>query len=491
MDRGHDQVRHATGALLPRAPRREHVPALDRRSTTWAACPRQAYYDGIHEIDDDEALILETDAAARSAATGRRWWPTTASARVDWVNRQSSLNDAQAHIDSDGKFRAVISQRDPGVPNWLDKGDYPWGVIQMRWNRASDYPDPTIKKVLVADVRDHLPADTPVVTPERAAGAAPRPPRRGAAAADLVGPFEMGSDTDDVRCSRRPSLLSTACSTPSFSSRRVTTRFEMINEPSRFGRVFGGQLIAQGLLAAAATVEGKPPHSLHAYFVAGGASDIPLVASVERVRDGRSMAARRVSITQDGQPLLALIASFHASPVEPQSADPPPAVAAPDELPSLQDWVRRSAPEIRPGAESNWIVNPPPVQVRMGEALRFLGGQAAPGTRSHWMRVPRAVGDDPLLHTALLAYASDFFLLDMAFRGPPVRPARVVVHLDQPRSRALVSPSRALRRVAPAHPGGGGDFRRPGTRAGRPARRPRPSRGHRDAGGARPCPTVS
>jgi acyl-CoA thioesterase II len=195
--------------------------------------------------------------------------------------------------------------------------------------------------------------------------------------------------------------------------------FEMVNEPSRFGRVFGGQLIAQGLLAAAATVEGKPPHSLHAYFVAGGASDTPLVASVERVRDGRSIAARRVSITQDGQPLLALIASFHASPVEPQLADPPPAVAAPDELPTLQDWVRQSAPEIRPGAESNWIVNPPPVQVRMGEALRFLGGEAASGTRSHWMRVPRAVGDDPLLHTALMAYASDFFLLDMAFRAHP------------------------------------------------------------------------
>jgi acyl-CoA thioesterase-2 len=196
-------------------------------------------------------------------------------------------------------------------------------------------------------------------------------------------------------------------------------RFEIVNEPSRFGRVFGGQLVAQGLLAAAATVEGKPPHSLHAYFVEGGSSDIPLVAEVTRVRDGRSMAAREVSITQDGRPLLTLIASFHASPIEPQFAEPPPDVPAPDSLPTLQDWVRRSPPDIRPGAEGNWIVNPPPVQIRMGEALRFLGGAAAGGTRSHWMRVPRDVGDDPLLHTALLAYASDFFLLDMAFRGHP------------------------------------------------------------------------
>ena len=81
------------------------------------------------------------------------------------MNRQSSLNDSQAHIDSDGKARFVISRLDPGVPNWLDKADYPWGMIQMRWNRASDYPDPTIKKVPFADVRQHLPADTPVVTP--------------------------------------------------------------------------------------------------------------------------------------------------------------------------------------------------------------------------------------------------------------------------------------------------------------------------------------
>ncbi|HZP29118.1 MAG TPA: hypothetical protein VFC99_09210 [Acidimicrobiia bacterium] len=128
--------------------------------------PKQAYYDGIHEIDDDEALIIETELPKEC----RYWQALVADDRfctIDWVNRQSSLNDVQAHIDSDGRFRAVISRLDPGVPNWLDKADYPWGVIQMRWNRASDYPDPTIVKVPFADVRAHLPADTPVVTPEQ------------------------------------------------------------------------------------------------------------------------------------------------------------------------------------------------------------------------------------------------------------------------------------------------------------------------------------
>jgi hypothetical protein len=127
--------------------------------------PQQAYYDGIHEIDDDEALIVETALPAES----RYWQILVADDRfctVDWVNRQSSLNDAQARVDDDGKFRAVISRADPGVPNWLDKADYPWGVIQMRFNRASDFPEATVTKVPVADVRDHLPGDTPVVTPE-------------------------------------------------------------------------------------------------------------------------------------------------------------------------------------------------------------------------------------------------------------------------------------------------------------------------------------
>jgi hypothetical protein len=126
--------------------------------------PKQAYYDGIHEIDDDEALILETVLPEKV----RYWQALVGDDRfctVDWVNRQSSLNDAQAHIDSDGRFRAVISRLDPGVPNWLDKGDYPWGIIQMRWNLANEYPDPTMVKVPFADVRKHLPPDTPVVTP--------------------------------------------------------------------------------------------------------------------------------------------------------------------------------------------------------------------------------------------------------------------------------------------------------------------------------------
>ena len=125
--------------------------------------PKQAYYDGIFEIGDDEALIVETALPRES-----RYWQILVAddrfATVDWVNRQSSLNDAQARIDSDGELRVVISRRDPGVPNWLDKADFPWGIIQMRFNRASDLPEAKVTKVPVDAVRAHLPVDTPVVS---------------------------------------------------------------------------------------------------------------------------------------------------------------------------------------------------------------------------------------------------------------------------------------------------------------------------------------
>ena len=130
---------------------------------------KQAYYDGIHQIADDEALIVEFPVP-----TDCTYWQILVAddrfSTVDWVNRQSSLNDVQARIDPDGWFRGVVSKQDPGVHNWLDKADWPWGILQARFYRADDYPEATVTKVPVADVLEHLPAGTPVLTPqERAA----------------------------------------------------------------------------------------------------------------------------------------------------------------------------------------------------------------------------------------------------------------------------------------------------------------------------------
>ncbi|MDA8044170.1 MAG: DUF1214 domain-containing protein [Actinomycetota bacterium] len=126
---------------------------------------KQAYYDGIHRIDDDEALIVEFPVP-----TECRYWQILVAddrfATVDWVNHQSSLNDVQARVDPDGVFRAVVSRQDPGVWNWLDKAHWPWGILQARFYQANDYPETKVTKVAVADVRSHLPANTTFVTPD-------------------------------------------------------------------------------------------------------------------------------------------------------------------------------------------------------------------------------------------------------------------------------------------------------------------------------------
>lgn len=124
----------------------------------------QIYLDGAFQIKDDEALVLETPVPDKC-----RYWQILLAdnrfATIDWVNHQSSLNDTQVKLDKDGKFRAVIAARDPGVPNWLDTGGEAWGVIQMRWNRCSSAPEPVVTKVALKDVRRLLPKDTPLITP--------------------------------------------------------------------------------------------------------------------------------------------------------------------------------------------------------------------------------------------------------------------------------------------------------------------------------------
>jgi len=85
---------------------------------------------------------------------------------IDWMNRQSSLNGGQARLDSDGRFRAIIAIADPGVPNWLDTGGNREGAIMLRWTRASSGPAPSLRVIDAASLRDHLPDDTPVISPD-------------------------------------------------------------------------------------------------------------------------------------------------------------------------------------------------------------------------------------------------------------------------------------------------------------------------------------
>lgn len=126
---------------------------------------RQSYYEGAYDLADDEALITEVAIPAEvgywSLILTNELYET-----IDWYNNQSSLNDAQAVVDGDGVFRAVISARDPGVHNWLDTSGYPRGAVQGRWFDTDARPTPTVKVVKLAEVAAHLPADTRRVTPD-------------------------------------------------------------------------------------------------------------------------------------------------------------------------------------------------------------------------------------------------------------------------------------------------------------------------------------
>jgi hypothetical protein len=123
----------------------------------------QHYYQGLFRLKPGQLLLLETELPETV-----RYWNVQLSDMmwnsIDWMNRQSSLNGGQARIDDDGKFRAVIALDDPGVPNWLDTGGNSEGAIMLRWTGASSGPAPVLSVVDGADLKSHLPSDTPYVT---------------------------------------------------------------------------------------------------------------------------------------------------------------------------------------------------------------------------------------------------------------------------------------------------------------------------------------
>jgi hypothetical protein len=129
---------------------------------------KQAYWQALFDFGPDEALILETDLPQR-----HRYWNVQLNDAhfntIDYVDRQSSLNGHQAHIDGDGRFRAVIAHRDPGVPNWLDTAGFNRGTAIGRWYDCSSHPVPTLMRVPLADLHRHLPPTTPTVSAARRA----------------------------------------------------------------------------------------------------------------------------------------------------------------------------------------------------------------------------------------------------------------------------------------------------------------------------------
>ncbi|MDQ1293798.1 MAG: acyl-CoA thioesterase [Actinomycetota bacterium] len=178
-------------------------------------------------------------------------------------------------------------------------------------------------------------------------------------------------------------------------------------------RIFGGQLLAQSIMAASRTVaDDRPVHSLHAYFLRPGDPHLPLTFSVQRLRDGKSFSARQVIVLQDDRPILSMISSFQRPGPGPDHQVPMPQVPAPEELPSLAQRY----PDVDHPLVHHWTHRHP---VQLHHLDRPVLLEPSPGSEPHqavWMRTPAAVPDVPSLHAALLAYFSDFTVLEPAVR---------------------------------------------------------------------------
>ena len=178
-------------------------------------------------------------------------------------------------------------------------------------------------------------------------------------------------------------------------------------------QVFGGQVLGQALMAATATVEGRAAHSLHAYFLRRGDFNSPIVYEVDRARDGNHFSTRRVVAIQHGAQIFNLSASFqsaeqgldHQLPMP----DVPPPEALSDFAAHLSDSLERLPPDMRRVLEQKR-----PFEFRPVQPPFFLNPEPTVPIRNVWFRAVAPLPDDDALHRCLLAYVSDFNLLDTA-----------------------------------------------------------------------------
>ena len=186
-------------------------------------------------------------------------------------------------------------------------------------------------------------------------------------------------------------------------------------KPGGVGRVFGGQVIAQALAAAERTVaDDRPVHSLHAYFLRGGSEDHEIDFRIDRDLDGGSFSNRRVTASQqaNGQvrPILTLSASFQRSEQGVHHSDAMPGVLPPDAVPSEAELREQYASSV-PAHVRHMMLLPRPIEMRHLEPRHWMGAEPSAPVSNTWFRAAAPLPDDPKLHRAVLAYATDMTLL--------------------------------------------------------------------------------
>lgn len=235
----------------------------------------------------------------------------------------------------------------------------------------------------------------------------------------------------DAKTARKPRVMATAAPTVPTPEQLVAELVLLLDVEARggdkfigskhkegTGRVFGGQAIAQALVAARRTVpDDRHTHSLHAYFLRGGTDDLPIEFRVKRDLDGRSFSNRRVVASQQGQPILNLIASFQKPQQGPSHQLPAmPLVPPPEDLLPDAAVRQRLAQELPAGAMRDIMLRQRPIDFRSVEPRDWLEPKKREPRAHCWFRTVAGLPDDPPIHRAVLAYASDFQLLATAIQ---------------------------------------------------------------------------
>ena len=199
-------------------------------------------------------------------------------------------------------------------------------------------------------------------------------------------------------------------------------------------RVFGGQVLAQALVAARRTVEAeREAHSLHAYFILPGDLGAPIVYDVDRIRDGGSFTTRRIRAVQHGRPIFNMSASFQR-PEEghEHQMDAPAGLPGPDGLRSEIERIRALAPLIPEPIRAAYTQDRP-FEFRPVDPVNPFTPEPKPPHHAVWFRTVDALPADLATHQAALAYASDHGLLPVALRPHAlswVQPQMQVASLD-------------------------------------------------------------
>jgi len=193
-----------------------------------------------------------------------------------------------------------------------------------------------------------------------------------------------------------------------------TDRFLGYSPANGWRRVFGGQALAQALVAAERTVVGRLPHSLHAYFILAGDPEEPIAYEVERVRDGRSFTTRQVVARQHGDAIFAMLASFHIAETGPEHAIARPAAPSPEDSFDFERAAEALPP--RRGEQIRGLLERiRPIEFRPTDVRRYLTGDAGGAlkpSQTLWIRIRPSLPDDPAIQRAALVYLSDMTLLD-------------------------------------------------------------------------------